>query len=195
MPRERREQQGGREGGSTEGIPMGLSLLVCTKCLHRQLQTQVCDVGQTCCWTSNHPKSPLDLHFNKTEWTLCFSRTWDFLSFPCLKITIQRFLEAMIRPVWDVGVVLDRHLDFKGQGVVKSTTLHFFQYCIKHFLPVTFVLLHKNIGLLIILQCRHDAAAFSCPARRIYFSHSLSCSNKIYRIHIGMRHHEGFIYQ
>lgn len=126
MPRERREQQGGREGGSTEGIPMGLSLLVCTKCLHRQLQTQVCDVGQTCCWTSNHPKSPLDLHFNKTEWTLCFSRTWDFLSFPCLKITIQRFLEAMIRPVWDVGVVLDRHLDFKGQGVVKSTTLHFF---------------------------------------------------------------------
>lgn len=70
----------GREGeeGGTEGIPMRPSLLLSTKCLLQQLQTQVCDVGKTCCWTSNHPKSPLDLHINKVEWSLYFSGTVDF---------------------------------------------------------------------------------------------------------------------
>lgn len=81
--------QGGCGGGeSAKGIPMRPSLLLSTKCLLQQLQTQVCDVGKNLLLNIKPPKKPIrSAHHNRVEWTLRFNGTQNFFfSWSCLKI-------------------------------------------------------------------------------------------------------------
>lgn len=69
------------EGGA-KGIPMRPSLLLSTKCLLQQLQTQVCDVGKNLLPNIKPPKTPIrSAHHNRVEWTLRFNATQNFSFF------------------------------------------------------------------------------------------------------------------
>lgn len=102
-----RRRGGGGKGA--KGIPMRPSLLLSTKCLLQQLQTQACDVGKNLLLNIKPPKKPIrSAHHNRVEWTARFNRTLNYFflfvgggSWSCLKILkAKRFFFVFFWRPW-----------------------------------------------------------------------------------------------
>lgn len=133
-----RSQDGFRRRGGARALresPWGLLFYWALNAYCNSCRPKLVMSGKTCCWTSNHPKSPSDLHITTgwseprasiERWTIFFF-LWGaggvlilFEDFKSQTLFFCFLLKALIRPTVPDGVRLSRRLPWIDQGIAEE---------------------------------------------------------------------------